>query len=141
MSNLEPHNRIRINATLRMGTQRQAITTKEPSKHKPLDLEVNIPQSLKKKLAPKIDPLLRPLQTNTRTHKPFEEQNGMEPKAQAIPQIDPLKKPARTTRKEYKLVEDRDIPLVLKDSRHNIVYQKLNCLGSVSRKCKKTTYC
>lgn len=129
MSNLEFQNRMRINATLRMGTQRQAVKSNEP-KVGLEKLEIKLPKSLQKQpLAPKIDPLLRPLQTNTR-QRPLQEQ--MEP--HGIPQIDPLlKKPQRGTRKEYKLVEDKDIPPVLKDVRHNIAYKKLNCLGSVRK--------
>lgn len=123
---MELPNRMRINATLRMGTQREALMKKEAvsiSKQK-LALEVNVPPTLQK---PNQDPLLRPLQTNTRQLE-----------AQGNPLTEPIKKKSpRGIRKEYKLVQDSDIPLILKDARHNITYKKLNCLGSVSKEPKK----
>ncbi|KAI7879550.1 kinase-like domain-containing protein [Mucor mucedo] len=118
MNSTDLPQRMRINATLRMGTQQQAIMKKEPINihQKKLALEVSVPPSLQK---PNHDPLLRPLQTNTRQLE-----------AQGKPLMEPAKKLARAIRKEYKLVQDKDIPIQLKDARHNIAYKKLNCLGS-----------
>lgn len=89
---------------------------------------------------------LRPLQTNTR--KPLSNSQNKEklkPLQQVIKNnpIDPVnqrqadhldgrkqKAPAKGT--TYKLVEDKDVPLIIKDHKRKLQYRKLECLGFVS---------
>ncbi|KAI8061310.1 kinase-like domain-containing protein [Thamnidium elegans] len=132
MENRTNTHRLRINATLRMGTQKQATPTNEQNIRKPLDkLEVTIPRSLQPQLSPKVDSLLRPLQTNSKERsrkplKPLQPHRNVESVPVHAP--DPVKKSTRS-KKEYKLVEDKDIPAVLIDNRHKVTYTKAGFLG------------
>ncbi|GAA5806037.1 hypothetical protein HPULCUR_011565 [Helicostylum pulchrum] len=115
-----------------MGTQKQVTLTKEHNTRKPLDkLEVTIPRSLQPQLSTKVDSLLRPLQTNSkeRSRKPLQPLQPIR-KVESVPvhAPDPVKKSTRS-KKEYKLVEDKDIPAVLIDSRHKVTYTKAGFLG------------
>jgi hypothetical protein len=112
--------------------------------HKQLDkLEVIIPQSLSQQFSPiKIDSRLRPLQTGTRKTKllPLSEVKQNHPKdpVQINHHKDPVQihDPAVVSKKpEYKLVEDKDVPLIIKDHKHKTRYKKLECLGNVN-KCR-----
>lgn len=135
MENRTNAHRFRINATLRMGTQKEATLTKEQNIRKPLDiLEVTIPRSLQPQLSTKVDSHLRPLQTNSkeRSRKPLQPLQPFN-KVASVPvhAPDPVKKSARS-KKEYKLVEDKDIPEVLVDKRHEVTYTKAGFLGVVN---------
>lgn len=133
MDNRTNTHRLRINATLRMGTEKQAMGSREQHIKPSELLEVKIPRSLQQQLAPRVDHSLRPIQTNLKTNdrsrKPLKSIRNTDP----LPAPDPVKK-SNHIKKSYKLVEDKDIPDTLIDKRHNLSYKKLELLGFVSFK-------
>jgi hypothetical protein len=65
-------------------------------------------ESQQKSQEPKIDSCLRPIQTNIK------------------------RPPMKMKKPTYKLVEDKDVPTIIKDYKRRIQYKKMGFLGSVS---------
>ncbi|OBZ91180.1 Serine/threonine-protein kinase plo1 [Choanephora cucurbitarum] len=94
-------------------------------------LEVIIPKHLSKQMSPKVDAGLKPLQTNK---KPLRAQR---PQLQEILNYyteEPLKENApekekKKPRPEYHLVEEHNVPTVIRDYKRKRQYKKLECLG------------
>lgn len=123
----------------RQSSQEQKLPSQ--ALHRQLDkLEVVIPQSLSQQFSSsKKESRLRPLQTGTRKTKllPLAEVKQNHPKdpVQFEHPKDPVKihSPIVVSKKpEYKLVEDKDVPLIIKDFKHKKRYKKLECLGNVN---------
>lgn len=94
---------------------------------------------------------LRPLQTNNRKPMTSSQKEKLKPLQQVIESnpIDPVnqfplaplattepnqhdkKKPNKRTA-PYKLVEDKDVPPIIKDFKRKVQYKKMECLGFVS---------
>jgi hypothetical protein len=127
----------------RLGSQRQSPSSRDPFSVKQLgQLEVNVPRSVSKPLTPAP---LRPLQTNLEnrndgSRRPVQANKNLQPIDKVVKnlakgkQLDPvqqkqLKPPAKD---EYKLVEDKDVPVILKDYRNKKRYRKHELLGQVS---------
>ncbi|KAI8380765.1 kinase-like domain-containing protein [Blakeslea trispora] len=94
-------------------------------------LEVIIPKHLSKQISPKADASLKPLQTNK---KPLRAQR---PQLQEILNYytdEPLKenipeKEKKKPKPSYHLVEEHNVPTIIRDYKRKRQYKKLECLG------------
>ncbi|KAI8067613.1 uncharacterized protein B0P05DRAFT_589557, partial [Gilbertella persicaria] len=80
-------------------------------------LQVIIPQHLSKQFSPKADAGLRPLQTNKKR-----------------PQLQDVlnyytEEPKEKKKPEYQLVQEKNVPSIIKDYRRKKQYKKMECLG------------
>jgi hypothetical protein len=134
---IQPH-RTRVQSlNTRTGSQEQKPQT-QPT-HRQLDkLEVVIPQSLSQQFSSS-NSRLKPLQTSARKTKllPLSEVKQNHPK-DPVQKINLRKDPVQirdpvavSKKPEYKLVQDKDVPLIIKDFKHKKRYKKLECLGHV----------